>query len=441
MKVFWSWQADTPGATGRFFIRDALLSAIEYLREQPEILEPTEREPAPPGPNRGSDLGQPDLLEPILDKIEEASVFIADVTTAGQVPVDPRAAPGQSRARKLIDADVAIEIGYAAGALPRSALLTVMNTYYGDSRWLPAVLRRRADPITYTLAPSAGSEERDNAFRTLQVQFIDALKPFAVSTPAVEVRRGPVEFEPFEPVFNPATFFSRYETLATAGEGGEQEFNFPSTRVAYLRFYPNYASKTVGPTLLGAVFDKRMPCPMSLGYAPQFGSNVHGRITFEYEGQALITALTQGFPNGELWGISTQLFTRQAIRRLVTDQRKTQIVIPVVATEKVYLRSLRNYVQVAAAFGFTPPYTIVVGMVGIKEAYLAVPGGLFNNGELAGPIVQDTFQQKHVLESTDDTALKNLLRRVFISFYAMANRSREDVLTDQLVTAQDLPPR
>jgi hypothetical protein len=109
--------------------------------------------------------------------------------------------------------------------------------------------------------------------------------------------------------------------------------------------------------------------------------------------------------------------------------------------EKVYLRTLRNYVQLAAAFGFSPPYTVIIGAVGIKDIYLAVPGGPFGNGELAGPIVQDGFRQKLVLDSIDDTALKNLLRRVFIPFYALANRNRGDILTDQLVAAHDLPPR
>jgi len=29
MKIFWSWQADTDGKTGRHFVRDALTEAVE----------------------------------------------------------------------------------------------------------------------------------------------------------------------------------------------------------------------------------------------------------------------------------------------------------------------------------------------------------------------------------------------------------------------------
>lgn len=44
MKIFWSWQSDTPGKIGRHFVRDALAEAIEVLRQPNEIEEPSERE-------------------------------------------------------------------------------------------------------------------------------------------------------------------------------------------------------------------------------------------------------------------------------------------------------------------------------------------------------------------------------------------------------------
>ena len=41
MKIFWSWQSDTPGKTGRFLIRDALRAAIDQLKQTRDIEEPT----------------------------------------------------------------------------------------------------------------------------------------------------------------------------------------------------------------------------------------------------------------------------------------------------------------------------------------------------------------------------------------------------------------
>jgi hypothetical protein len=41
MKVFWSWQSDTPGKIGRHFIRDALQLAIDELKQSTDLDEPT----------------------------------------------------------------------------------------------------------------------------------------------------------------------------------------------------------------------------------------------------------------------------------------------------------------------------------------------------------------------------------------------------------------
>ena len=41
MKIFWSWQSDTDGKTGRFFVRDALEEAIKQLKQPPDVEEPT----------------------------------------------------------------------------------------------------------------------------------------------------------------------------------------------------------------------------------------------------------------------------------------------------------------------------------------------------------------------------------------------------------------
>jgi hypothetical protein len=226
-----------------------------------------------------------------------------------------------------------------------------------------------------------------------------------------------------------------------AGETGEQQFNFPSVRVAYLRFYPEMAGAWVGPARLADVFQKRLAGPMGTDAPASYSENLHGWIAYDHEGAGRITALTQGFTSGELWGATAQIFTRQSIRRLVTDQRRTQIVIPAIALERLYLQALRSYVKIAAALGCAPPYTVVVGLVGLKESYLLVPGGLFNKGEIVGPISHEAFAEKHTLESVDDTALKKLLRRVFIPFYQLFDKIREDLLTEELITTHDLPPR
>ena len=106
MKLFWSWQSDTPKDIGRFFVRDALRDAIQALKTDEHVLEPLEREAAAKlelDSDRQGVPGSPDLAATIFDKIEAADVFVADVTLVGATPDD----------KKLINSNVAIEYGHA----------------------------------------------------------------------------------------------------------------------------------------------------------------------------------------------------------------------------------------------------------------------------------------------------------------------------------------
>lgn len=139
MKVFWSWQSDTPGKIGRHFVRGALDAAIQQLKEASEIGEPTERETRSAmhlDQDRKGISGSPDLARVILEKIEAAAVFVADVTPVGLVP-------REKEPKKLINSNVAIELGYALHALTDRALLMVMNEHYGTRADLPFDLQTK----------------------------------------------------------------------------------------------------------------------------------------------------------------------------------------------------------------------------------------------------------------------------------------------------------
>ena len=152
MKVFWSWQSDTPGKIGRHFVRDALGAAIKQLKETPEIEEPTEREARSAmhlDHDRKGIPGSPDLARVILEKIEQSAVFVADVTSVAMTTTQTN----ETQRKKVIDPNVAIELGYALHALGDRALLMVMNEHYGSRADLPFDLQTKAGPILFNLAP------------------------------------------------------------------------------------------------------------------------------------------------------------------------------------------------------------------------------------------------------------------------------------------------
>jgi hypothetical protein len=123
MKIFWSWQSDTPGKVGRHFVRGALAEAIEVLRQPNEIEEPSEREAREAlhlDHDRQGVSGSPDLAPTIFRKIEQAAVFVADVTLVGETTPVGEKAEGRA-AKKLINSNLAIEYGYAHHALGADA--------------------------------------------------------------------------------------------------------------------------------------------------------------------------------------------------------------------------------------------------------------------------------------------------------------------------------
>jgi hypothetical protein len=143
MKVFYSWQSDTPSKVGRTFIRDALEAAIACLQledaERPEIDQDTK-----------GVLGSPVITDTIFQKIREAKVVVADVTLTGQTPAG----------KHSCNSNVAIELGHALGIHGDAILLNVMNTHYGSPQDLPFDLAHRRWPVQFKLSPDADTTER-----------------------------------------------------------------------------------------------------------------------------------------------------------------------------------------------------------------------------------------------------------------------------------------
>jgi hypothetical protein len=123
VKIFWSWQSDTPGKTGRHFVRNVLQTIVDELKQAIEVDEPTERgsrEEIHLDHDRKGVGGSPDLARVILEKIEQSVVLVADVTPVGVVHEAP-ADLNSKVAKKTINPNVGIELGYALHALTAAA--------------------------------------------------------------------------------------------------------------------------------------------------------------------------------------------------------------------------------------------------------------------------------------------------------------------------------
>jgi hypothetical protein len=181
MKIFSSWQSDTPGNIGRFLVRDALNDAIEKLRADNDV------EDAPRDVHLDHDVkdvpGSPDLVRTILAKIEMSEVVVSDVTIVDKTEVG----------KGLVNSNVAIELGYAFHACTDERAVLVFNKHYGKHEELPFDLRHKGGGVDFDLKPDASKGEIEEQRRALKDAFVRKLKPFVEGAARI---REPLSLRP-----------------------------------------------------------------------------------------------------------------------------------------------------------------------------------------------------------------------------------------------------
>lgn len=124
--IFYSWQSDLPNNTNRSFIEQALVAASKAIRDDETI----KVDPVIDRDTMGIP-GAPNIAETILKKIEQAHVFVCDVSIIN----------AKTRQRKTPNPNVLFELGYASGKLGSEHLILVFNTAYGKIETLPFDLK------------------------------------------------------------------------------------------------------------------------------------------------------------------------------------------------------------------------------------------------------------------------------------------------------------
>ena len=154
IKVFYSWQSDSPPETGKALVRAALGEAVRRLMVdatvelRPEIDEDTTGIP-----------GSPNIVQQILRKIDGSGVFVADTTLTYE--------RGQEDGRRAPNPNVLLELGYALKRLGWERVLQVINTAYGNPEALPFDLRgHRA--VTYDAADGSKASAQEGLIHDLE---------------------------------------------------------------------------------------------------------------------------------------------------------------------------------------------------------------------------------------------------------------------------------
>lgn len=353
MKVFWSWQSDTPAKLNKEFVKQALNAALEQVSadlqlseaERPEVDHDTKGE-----------AGLVEIVATIFKKIEESEVFVGDVTFVGQTAAE----------KKLPNPNVMIELGHALTSRGAERIILVANAAFGfKPEDLPFDLRHRRAPITYSLAEGATRDERKTARSQLTKALKEALllnlgaalKAKSAATifnlhPAHPDDRS-IWLAPDEPIRHQDSF-----------SGVQREWNVPRSPHYYMRLAPSDWPKS---------FSRMVVLEKSGGLwalgpmiSADEGANNAGfaKVTYRSRSEDTTTALgvTQWFKDtGEIWGVSwAACFERDG---------RLWIAHPSIASEwKKYLRAGLEFFKKLGASG---PFRVEAGIFGLDELYWA----------------------------------------------------------------------
>jgi len=174
LKVFYSWQSDLDSNINRNFILTSLENAAKTVNKDDSI-----EVEAVIDRDTKDVAGSPHIAKTILEKIDQADLFISDVSIINQ-----------GAARLTPNPNVLLELGYAIKALKsENKIILVMNTATGKPEELPFDLRfRRVTQYKLLEKSSEKAPER----KKLENIFVDAFKMAISSLESVEKANQPV---------------------------------------------------------------------------------------------------------------------------------------------------------------------------------------------------------------------------------------------------------
>jgi hypothetical protein len=408
MRIFWSWQSDLPGKVSRHLIREALELAIDALNQERDIIE-ADRELELDQDRKGVS-GSPDLANVIFEKIRTADVLVADVTPVGAA----------ASSKKLMNPNVAIELGYGLGTISDRKLIMVLNEHYGSREDLPFDLRHKAGPILYRLAPDAAKTEIDAAKKLLSSEFKTALRLMAASPIAV--------VEPFHATpqsTDPSRYFEPSEPLFTReGFRGDQTAHFaPEAPTLYLRVRPTRSMLPISrATLIEKAQSQRSLLPSLYPRAGGDGidGNAFGVVSSAVAGESgEILCAAQVMLNREIWAFNSTLL------RPFHDER---LLVRTLTVEQAFAYCLPRYLRfLNEVLDVQPPFEVEAGAHGIKGYKLGMPNdyGFFERWK---PVQLDHVVWSGRLSDREPASVDNVLLQIFEQFFDACFEKRPDNL-------------
>lgn len=351
--VFWAWQSDLDQKVCHYFVRDALKQVCNELSSELNL----EESDRPEVDHDTKDVpGSPEIVATILQKIENAAAFVADLTPVAKTEAGKNCA----------NPNVMIELGFAKRALSAERVVMVANAHWFKSFAddLPFDLRHRRGPVRYELEPNADSEARKLAFKGLVSGLKARLTPLLKST---QPQSAPTFLEASSREGDPSVWFAKGAKLKHRdffGDGASQDITPAEAPRSYIRLIP--AGWKTGRPLRSSLQNPPVGVEFStLGVANNGdgGLNAEGLLRYGFvepsvQGRAAHTATQFFVETGELWSFDARV--------TMDDQNKTYL-----STIKILNRwsvFLAQGIRTLSSFQARKPFKAIVGIHGMKRA-------------------------------------------------------------------------
>lgn len=389
--VFWSWQSDLDARVTRDVIRFALDEAIKLLSAD---IEEADR------PSLTSDTqgvaGTPDIVATILAKIDEAAVFVGDVTPIAVSAGDKACA----------NPNVLLEMGYANRALGNTRVLQVWNTAFEGAaiEKLPFDMRGRSGPIAFDLPIGADTamlrDVRDRLAKRLAVALKLAFDQLPPAPPEA------VHWQPHFPGDTDLWFDRSKVQTVTNPMHGTTKLRWKPHFAGYARIIPSKWAAMPGAkqALAGSEGHPALLAqPNSLNFGiSRGGAMVYWPGTAE-AGVDPTVALTQWFEKtGEIWGVGGGfLFQRDG----------EQLTLSTGYIYSRWLHFLERNCALALAHGGSLPIRVRLGVSNLTDSWW--PRGPFQFDDAGHAVVEDSYEYDTTLTSIAPEELQRVAVEAF----------------------------
>jgi hypothetical protein len=287
----------------------------------------------------------------------------------------------------------------------------VQNLHFGERDDLPFDLKHKAGPIQYALAPNATKPQIAMEKARLRGEFVTALRPYLSRADSAQASIFPET--PF--TTSPAFFFGPSEVLARIGVKNvdEIEYRFAEPQAFYLRLIPTKARPTpLKMTELLDVVNKRrldvLTRTVNAGFPDR---NRYGAIAYEPHGTSTTPlSFSQIFPNGEIWGVTSNLVVH----------RQDMYLVLTTSVENFYQRVLENYCSIAShELGIQPPCEVEMGAIGLGDVRLGI--AMYNISE---PIHVPELRLRRVLNDAGPDSVDRVVEEFLVELFDLAGEIR-----------------